>query len=170
MRQATLHDVELLDLWRSSPRYTGEFNYFGEMPRPPLREAIRENGLIGEHSGTLIVERLADRQAIGLVSWHAVRYGPNPESVAWNIGISLIPEARFHGYGGPAQRLLAEHLLATTAANRVEASTDIDNVAEQRALEKAGFLREGVLRGAQYRAGRWRDLVSYSLTRDAISR
>ena len=48
---------------------------------------------------------------------------------------------------------------------RVEASTDITNLAEQRALEKAGFTREGVLRKAQWRAGDWHDLVVYSLLR-----
>jgi len=38
-------------------------------------------------------------------------------------------------------------------------------VAEQRALEKAGFLREGIARHAQFRAGQWRDLVVYSRLR-----
>ena len=61
--------------------------------------------------------------------------------------------------------MLAEHLLAATDANRVEASTDTDNLAEQRALERAGFRREGVVRGAQYRAGRWHDLVVYARLR-----
>ena len=56
-------------------------------------------------------------------------------------------------------------MFATTAANRVEASTDVDNVAEQHALEKAGFVREGVQHGAQWRAGAWHDLVTYAITR-----
>ena len=43
---------------------------------------------------------------------------------------------------------------------------DVENVAEQRALERAGFTREGVLRGAQHRRGRWRDLVLYARLRD----
>ena len=64
-----------------------------------------------------------------------------------------------------AQRLLAEHLLATTPSHRVEASTDVENVAEQRALERAGFVREGILRGAQFRDGTWHDLVLFSLLR-----
>jgi len=38
-------------------------------------------------------------------------------------------------------------------------------VAEQRALEKANFLREGIARHAQFRAGQWRDLVVYSRLR-----
>jgi RimJ/RimL family protein N-acetyltransferase len=49
--------------------------------------------------------------------------------------------------------------------NRVEAQTDAANVAEQRSLEKAGFVREGVARGAQFRAGRYRDLVTFSRVR-----
>ena len=48
---------------------------------------------------------------------------------------------------------------------RVEASTDITNSAELRALEKAGFTREGVLRKAQWRNGDWHDLVVYSKLR-----
>jgi RimJ/RimL family protein N-acetyltransferase len=49
--------------------------------------------------------------------------------------------------------------------HRVQASTDVLNVAEQRALERAGFQREGVLRGAQWRRGAFHDLVSYARLR-----
>jgi len=160
-----LEDVETLTLWRSSTFYSGEFNDFGVKARLPVEESIKKNGLITELGGTLIVER-ADGKSVGSVSWRQVRYGPNPESVAWNIGISLIPEARGRGFGSQAQRLLAEYLFASSTVNRVEAATDVDNLAEQRALEKAGFRRDGVLRGAQHRAGAWRDLAMYSILRD----
>ncbi|MBM3686461.1 MAG: GNAT family N-acetyltransferase [Actinobacteria bacterium] len=80
------------------------------------------------------------------------------------MGIALAPAWRGQGWGSVAQRLLAEQLLES--AHRVEASTDIDNLSEQRSLEKAGFAREGVLRGAQMRAdGRHHDLVMYARTR-----
>jgi RimJ/RimL family protein N-acetyltransferase len=153
----------MLERWQQ-PAYVGEFNEFGQRPRP-LREAIRATGLIGEDHGNLLVEEAAGGRPIGTVSWHGELYGPNRESLAWNIGINLIPEARGQGFGGEAQRLLAEQLFATTPANRVEAMTDVENVAEQRALEKAGFAREGVLRGAQFRGGAWHDIVVYSLLR-----
>ncbi|HKB32276.1 MAG TPA: GNAT family protein [Candidatus Dormibacteraeota bacterium] len=169
LRQATLGDVELLMLWSSSPRYTGEFNDFGLPRARPYHELITKNELIGPNGGTMMVERTAGGTAIGTVSWRQVRYGPTPESAAWNIGISLIPEMRGFGFGTLAQRLLADHLFATTSVNRIEAGTDIENLAEQRSLEKAGFTREGALRGAQYRAGEWHDLVIYALLRDAES-
>jgi len=163
LREVTTDDAALLELWQS-PDYRGAFNDFGQPPRtvsPPMPEGI---GAAGER-GAMIVELVADGTPIGSVSWHSVRYGPNPESTVLNIGINLVPDARGHGYGGEAQRLLAEFLFATTPVNRVEAMTDVENAAEQRALEKSGFVREGVLRGSQYRAGAWHDLVVYSLLR-----
>ena len=54
---------------------------------------------------------------------------------------------------------------AHTTAHRIEADTEAENVAEQRALEKAGFTREGVMRGVFWRDGAWRDGVIYSLLR-----
>ena len=53
---------------------------------------------------------------------------------------------------------------------RVEAHTDVENVAEQRALSKAGFTREGVVRGAQWRDGAYRDGLLYSILRAEWSR
>lgn len=163
LRRAMLEDAERLELWQSV-EYKGEFNDFGTSFHP-VRDAIRETGLVGENGGTLVVESAANSMPIGTVSWRTVRYGPNPESAAWNIGISLVPEARGQGLGTEAQRLLADHLFATTPVNRVEAMTDADNEVEQRSLEKAGFAREGVLKGSQYRAGGWHDLVVFARVR-----
>lgn len=112
----------------------------------------------GEHHRAVIV---VDGALIGTMSWHAVHYGPTLGSRAWSMGIALAPQWRGQGWGSIAQRLLADHLLGS--AHRVEASTDVDNIAEQRSLERAGFAREGVLRGAQLRAdGRHHDLVMYA--------
>jgi RimJ/RimL family protein N-acetyltransferase len=63
---------------------------------------------------------------------------------------------------------LTRYLFAHTQANRIEAGTEITNVGEQRALEKAGFTREGVLRGALFRHGQWRDCVFYGVLRDDV--
>lgn len=68
LRQATLDDVEVLRLWWSSGLYTGEFSDFGAITRPPVEESIKKNGLVSEHGGTLIVERVADHKPIGTVS------------------------------------------------------------------------------------------------------
>jgi RimJ/RimL family protein N-acetyltransferase len=80
------------------------------------------------------------------------------------------PETRSPGYGHgtEAQRQLTHYLFAHTQANRIEAGTEITNVGEQRALEKAGFTREGVLRGALFRQGQWHDCVFYGILRHEV--
>jgi len=167
LRDATLADADLLDAWGRSPEAKGEFNDFGIDPdEAALRQTLGAGPLRNERSGQLIVERVADGHPIGTVAWHEVHYGPPPGSRAWNIGISLIPEARGQGHGGIAQRLLADYLFETTDAHRVEASTDVENRAEQRALQKAGFKREGIQRQAQFRAGSHHDLVTYARLRN----
>lgn len=64
-----------------------------------------------------------------------------------------------------AQAQVAELFFRHTTVNRVEAHTDVENVAEQRALEAAGFRREGVTRGAQWRDGEYHDGILYAVLR-----
>jgi RimJ/RimL family protein N-acetyltransferase len=157
-------DAELLDRWNREAE-VGSFNDFG--PRQPVdREHLASGPLRNERQGTLIVERVGDGEPVGTVSWRSVTvYGPSPMSDTWQIGIELIPSARGQGLGTEAQRLIADWLFVTTPANRVEASTDVGNLPEQRSLEKAGYRREGVARGAQFRGGAYHDLVYYARLR-----
>jgi RimJ/RimL family protein N-acetyltransferase len=169
LREATLADADVVNGRSADPAMWGEFNDFG-LPRPPSLEENLANGkrMVAPDRGQLLVERIEDGTVIGDVGWRTVSYGPNEESRAFNIGASLSPDFRGQGFGAEAQRLLAEVLFDLFDVERIEASTDIDNIAEQRSLEKAGFTREGVLRRAQFRAGGRHDLVSYSILRDDL--
>ena len=163
LRQVTSTDAELLDRWASDPVAHGAFNHFDGGPGVPAARRIADAELDGRPLNEMIVEE--GGRAVGHVSWHATHWGPDEESTALTIGISLVPEARGHGVGSRAQRMLADFLFHTTRVHRVEASTDVENLAEQRALEKAGFVREGVARQAQWRAGAWHDMVLYGRVR-----
>ena len=156
-------DVELLE--RLHATQPGGFNDLGQDRKAPPPEAWVDGRLRGDTRGEFLVERRADGRIVWTISYHRVSYGPNPASAAWMIGIELVADGRGQGLGTDAQRILADWLFATTSVNRVEASTDIDNVAEARSLEKAGFTREGVNRGAQFRAGAYHDLVMFSRLR-----
>ena len=59
----------------------------------------------------------------------------------------------------------ADPQLTDTTVHRIWAGTEVDNLAEQRALEKAGFTREGITRAAGWRDGAWRTGVIYSVLR-----
>ncbi len=111
-----------------------------------------------------VTEDSGQALAVGSLSAHAVWYGPTPGSRALNIGIGLAEEHRGRGIGAVAQRLLAEELHAAGTV-RVEASTDVENVAEQRALAKAGYVLEGTLRLAQARRDGLHDLQVWAHVR-----
>src|SRR6266568_770507 len=93
--------------------------------------------------------------------WESLR--KIPKGRASSSGSGGVPGGS--GYGTQAHRLLARYLFAHTTVHRIEAGTEVDNIAEQKALEKAGFTREGMTRGTGWRDGAWRDGVTYSLLR-----
>jgi RimJ/RimL family protein N-acetyltransferase len=164
LRPVRREDLDTLERWWETPGVQSRYNWFGYPPPGFLRRRFDETGMLCEDYGNLLVE-LVDGTLVGDVSYHAVKHGPGGGSVAYNIGITLLPEHRGRGLGTEAQRLLADYLFAHTRVERVEAGTDVENVAEQRALEKAGFTREGVLRRAQFREGAFHDMALYSRLR-----
>lgn len=106
-----------------------------------------------------------DGDVAGDVSWHWRQWGPNEGSRCVMIGIWLRPGHRGQGLGTRAHVQLTDLLFRHTTTNRVEAGTDIENLAEQRALEKAGFTREGIIRGCQWRDGAYHHDVLYAILR-----
>jgi RimJ/RimL family protein N-acetyltransferase len=151
MPEVTLRPVmptDFDDLGRTYANWGEPFEFYGFRPANSLERLYVSNGCLSEDEGMLVVD--LGGQPVGWVHWYPAYYGPQSASKAFRLGIALVPEARGKGYGSAAQRLLAEYLFATTNVNRLEAGTDSENIAEQRALEKAGFQREGVARQSQY--------------------
>jgi RimJ/RimL family protein N-acetyltransferase len=164
LRPVIEDDLVVLERLTNDPEGGGPYEWHGWHDPHVWRHRWSENGLAGSAAGTLMVAR--GDTAVGFVSWRQVSTGPI--STCWELGIAVVPEARGQGVGTQAQRLAARYLFAHTQANRIQAATDTGNTAEQRSLEKAGFSREGVLRGFAFRAGRWHDFVLYSVLRSEV--
>jgi RimJ/RimL family protein N-acetyltransferase len=162
LRAMTPEDCTIIEANPPTPE-NDRFSYFG-IPRPGMFrkkvESDEAHPKLGGVHGLLTIE--AEGSYIGYVSWHPVSYGP-VDAPALNFGIGLLEPARGKGYGTEAQRLLVAYLFSTTTVFRIEASTDVENIAEQRSLEKAGLMREGVVRGAHYREGKYNDMVLYGV-------
>ncbi|MEV0379225.1 GNAT family protein [Nonomuraea sp. NPDC050643] len=158
-------DLPFLNRLMSDPDSTGEFQWYGFRNPHLLRERWNTNGMLDDEGGILIIADGDDE--VGFVQWG--RQVANRASFYWSMGLIVAPEHRGRGHGTRAQRLIAHYLFDHSLANRIEASTEITNVAEQRALEKAGFTREGVLRGGGFRAGQWHDGVLYSMIRSDLA-
>jgi [ribosomal protein S5]-alanine N-acetyltransferase len=121
---------------------------------------------LGEDNGRLIVDVTSAELGTGpagLVSYLKRYHGS--QAFCWEIGIALLPEWRGQGIGWRAQAMFCSYLFENTPVQRIEAATHAENTAEQRALEKAGFTLEGIMRAAEFRAGQWRDGYLYSRLR-----
>ena len=70
------------------------------------------------------------------------------------------------GIATEALRALVDFLFAQVNFHRVGAVHDPDNPASGRVMQKAGMVREGVLRQQRFLKGRFVDTVVYSILRD----
>ena len=160
LRPVGQDDLSIVESLTQDPGTAGEFAWFGWF-NTHARRQWEENRMLSDEGGTLMISR--GGETLGFVNWR--RHKATVAGHYWEMGIALLPEARGHGYGTEAHRLLVRYLFAHTTAHRIVASTEIDNIAEQKALERAGFTREGVQRGGGWRDGAWRDGVTYCVLR-----
>jgi RimJ/RimL family protein N-acetyltransferase len=130
-------------------------------PAAPARR-LATDGYLGPDDGRLMIEIENARTAAGFVSWAAGSFGVAKH---WEIGIVLLPEWRGRGIGWRAQAMLCDYLFSHSPVERIQAGTHPENVAEQKALQRAGFRLDGILRAVEFRAGQWRDGYLYSRLR-----
>jgi RimJ/RimL family protein N-acetyltransferase len=164
-------DMPFLERLGSDPTVTGRYVWAGFRDPMGRRRRWEKDGFVGADSTAVAVvgaDSVAGPDAVlGIASWEARDRG-GPPGGCYEIGLALLPEFRGRGLGTAAQRVMVRHLFECTLAHRLEAQTDVDNIAEQVALERAGFLREGVRRGARFREGEWRDMLMFGLLRTDV--
>jgi RimJ/RimL family protein N-acetyltransferase len=79
------------------------------------------------------------------------------------IGIWVAPDARGHGMGACALRLISHYGFEELGLRRLEMTTFPDNEPLVRMAERVGFVSEGVLRSYTFERGKRRDLLMLSL-------
>ncbi|MDQ5820332.1 MAG: GNAT family N-acetyltransferase [Actinomycetota bacterium] len=140
LRSVTLEDVEpLAAAVDSDPTNLGPG---GEAARERLRKQVERNPTLDD-GGFVDLAIEADGRLVGNIQARMPRQA-FPGGVC-EIGISLFPDARGHGYGRDAVTLFTEYLFGE-GVDRVQASTSADNAAMRRVLELVGYHFEGVLR------------------------
>jgi RimJ/RimL family protein N-acetyltransferase len=155
-------DLGFLDRLCVDPEALGPFEWSGFRDVRARRRRWETDGYIGAQSTSLAV--VVGGAVGGIASWRSSDRG-GPAGVCYEIGVALLPEHRGRGIGTAAHRRLVDHLFRFTAVHRLEALTDAENIAEQRLLQRIGFAREGLLRGAVFLNGAWRDIAIYALLR-----
>ncbi|MEU1963933.1 GNAT family N-acetyltransferase [Micromonospora sediminicola] len=123
-------------------------------PVPPEREVIARrcqlaasHWLAGASADLAILDAVTGAFVGGCALVH-----DEPATGQAMLGYSLLPEARGRGLAARTVRLVAGWAFDVGVA-RLWAGTRPENVASQRVLERAGFRREGLLRGRLPGAG-----------------
>jgi RimJ/RimL family protein N-acetyltransferase len=132
-------------------------------PLTPERERdtvarAEEQWRTGSGAPFVIADPAGDRP-LGLLNF---QFGDDQE-------VAGLAEARRRGVASKALRLGATWGLRELGLRRVFAEAAIDNEASIRAIEKAGFQREGVLRAHCKTHGRAHDCVMFSLLPEDVA-
>jgi N-acetyltransferase len=138
------------------------YQYVGSHPQSASNEDMRDyfQKLIEDPTRCSCVIVMPDGKIAGRTGYMDIR----EKDKSLEIGTVIFKE--FHGtkVNPESKYLLFKHAFETLGAVRVQIKTDSRNLQSQRAIEKLGAVKEGILRNYQTRAdGYVRDTVMYSV-------
>lgn len=107
----------------------------------------------------------AEGLVVGAISLFRTLWGAGTTEVGYGVH----PLHRGRGYATEALLGVARWVFETTEMRRIELRADLANTASLRVAEKAGFVREGVLRAAELGEDGPRDIVVFGLLRGDLS-
>jgi RimJ/RimL family protein N-acetyltransferase len=110
-------------------------------------------------AATFVIAEVRGGRALGMIALHLFAGDPGLAEV----GYWLHRQARGRGAATTAVRLVAGWAFERLGIGRLSLQTAPENLASQRVAERAGFTREGVLRGWLATADGRRDSVMFSL-------
>jgi len=147
LEPADSSNVDLLIAWTLDPVAQGPFKRVPQLSTEELRRTF----LLDRDRQYFMIRRVADGRPLGRFYWRAWRFDGPSSAIDWELNILLAdPADRGQGFGTIVQRMAAESLAARQDSRSVFAFTLMANVAEQRALLKAGFDERGRLPQSRY--------------------
>ncbi len=148
-------DISQYAEWINDPEFYGEYNPLEQESKAEIEKSYDS---APPEKRKFFIEK-KDGTRIGVVNTF-------PVGGLLEIGFTLIPSERGKGYGNEAVQILIDYLFLSRELVRIQAFTDLRNVASQKLLDKVGFKKEGVVRKSMFIRGEWRDLLLYSILRE----
>ena len=148
-------DLPLLVQWNNDLEFGGEYEPVEQGSYAEFEKWY--SGLRSEEKW-FIIER-KDGSKIGQIICSA-------KGAYYSVGFRLIPEERNKGHCTQAVRIIVDYLFLSKEIVRVESVANPKNTASIRVLEKAGFIREGIVRKSVFLRGQWQDGVLCSILRE----
>jgi RimJ/RimL family protein N-acetyltransferase len=156
-------DLERMYELMSSPESWGDFEPFSAQDWFSFEKHMRERGSNPASAALFVMERNQDKSIVGII-FHRESH---PILKNTEIGYAVLdPESRGKGVASEAANLIVDYLFKNKTIQRIEAVTDVENVASQKVLEKCGFKREGTMRKARWVNGTFHDYYMYGILRE----
>jgi RimJ/RimL family protein N-acetyltransferase len=147
-------DLPLLHEWDNNPDFKGEFEQLREWTKTDLEK---------------LYDNLKDSQWFFIEKKDGTKIGDmvhQRETGEVEIGYFVVPDERKKGYATEAIIIMVDYLFLSKNLVRIQAKADPENIASCKALEKAGFKREGILRKTFFSRGKWKDDCMFSILRE----
>jgi ribosomal-protein-alanine N-acetyltransferase len=157
LRVGEKEDIPLIVEWWNSLEVQGDYQFFPQMSKAEMEKWIEK--LSSDPLSKAFVIEKKDGSKVGSI----VHY---PVGRLVEIGYTLIPSERGKGYCSEAVQMMLDYLFLSKDIVRVQAHTDVKNMASQKVLQKTGFKKEGVVRKSNFVRGEWRDSCLYSILRE----
>ena len=154
LRIVEKEDLQLIHEWDNNPDFRGEFEQIREEIKTDL-EKLYDNL---KDSQWFFIEK-KDGTKIGNIA-HLLSAGEV------EVGYFVVPNERKKGYASEAIKIMIDYLFLSKDTVRIQARTDPQNLASWKALEKAGFTKEGILRKTCFCWGEWKNDCMYSILRE----
>jgi diamine N-acetyltransferase len=164
LRPLERSDLEQLAHWRNDPSNHREF--FNVFPIALSGQPDWYADLLRDSRRKLfVIETKVDRRAIGTIGFDRIDWR-NQSAELGNILIDA--GARGHGLASEAVTIAMRFAFEEMNLHRLYLEVFAENTAAIRVYERCGFQREATLREAQFRGGRFCDVVVMAVLRSAL--
>lgn len=162
IRPITRQDAADVIRWRNSPQVQQHF-----IDRRPFTPEGQECWMASQvdpgHVAQFIIELLPEKRPVGSVYLRDI--DPQHRKAEYGIFIGE-DDARGHGCGTKAARLILQYAFETLGLHRVFLRVLADNPAAAASYRKAGFVQEGCFRDDVFVGGKYVDVIFMSILRE----
>ena len=147
-------DLPLWAEWVNNPELYGEYLPLRQRSKTDLEKQYDKSP---PEAKRFFIEKKDGTKVGGIIHF--------PVGELLEIGYALMPSERGKGYCSEAVDVMVDYLFLSKDIVRIQAHTDVRNVASQKLLEKVGFKKEGTVRKSIFIRGEWRDCYLFSILR-----
>jgi len=163
LRRLKISDIEAMYEYTSDPKVT-QYLEWSEHTQISLTRSFVISALeayeIEKHAFLWAIELISEAKMIGVIRV----FDYSPKNKRAEISYILNPAYQGKGYIGEAIDIFLNFCFNDLSIHRIQAKCDIDNVSSEKVMQKAGMLREGIMKKYFFMYDQIKDALLYAIT------